>query len=480
MRSIPRASPLALAALCGLAGCSSTNLEHAYALHESGAFPAAADEIVEVELARQVDRIWVLLERGKMLQDAGRWQASIDAFREADELFELLDESAVISAGAIANMSTALVTDDRSLDYVGNGFDRILLGAAMIVNHLELGDFETAAVYARRQLTRQREMQELHAQRIEQRAADDAAAQESRAKTSTQDVEQQAGYQQQLAVLDGWTNPAYADFSVPYGYFAAALALGAAARYGEQERMLADLAGMLPDDPHVRALLGERGLGRRVYVLFENGVAPMRVDKSFFYISPLGATSVPVPDLVVRDQGRSRALRITAGSETHETTLLDRVDQMMANEFKADLAGIWLRAIVAVVLKEVATKQAYDSAGGWGILIGSIVKTLVRPDTRAWRSLPGEHQVAVFERPASGRVGLSLDGPYGTPLPPLEVVLPGEGACLLWVRTTAPGGMAVYPASLQHVLRDAGAGWSNDAGAPVDSPAANPNDLERR
>ena len=60
-----------LAGLLALAGCASTDLGGAYALHESGAYPAAAETIQGIDVARDADRIWVLLERGKLLQDGG-------------------------------------------------------------------------------------------------------------------------------------------------------------------------------------------------------------------------------------------------------------------------------------------------------------------------------------------------------------------------------------------------------------------------
>jgi hypothetical protein len=157
---------------------------------------------------------------------------------------------------------------------------------------------------------------------------------------------------------------------------------------------------------------------------------------------------VPVPDLRFRTAGRARALRIETAGGALETRTLDEVDGLTATEFKEALPGIWLRNVIAVVLKEVATKQLEDQIGGWAILAGSIFKATVQPDLRSWRSLPGEHQAAQLERPADGRLALRL---VGGAAGALELALP-PGPSLVLVRSTGAGNMVAYVAPLSDTL----------------------------
>lgn len=464
LRSIPRVLGALLAALA--CACASTNLDAAYLAHEAGDFEAAAEVALSLEPKRDHDRLWVLLERGKMLQDAGRFAESTRVLREADELIEVLDESAVVSFGQVGNVTKALLTDDRSLDYTGSGFERILLATALCLNHLMTGELESAAVYARRIASRQGEAREKYEREIRQLAERERAAKREGAGVTLDSVRRGNDFQAQQERLAAWATPAGASYSLPYGDFVGAIALGAAQRLGEQRRMAEDLLGQLPDHPAVAELARLEGVESRVFVLFENGKAPLRVDRSFTYPSPLGITTVPVPDLFVRDAGRATKLRIRAGEESLETRTLDEVDRLIATEFRESLGGIWFRNVVAVVLKEVATKQLADEIGGWGILVGSLFKAVVQPDLRSWRSLPGEHQAAILERPADGRLALALVGPGGAPSPPLEVHLP-PGPSLVLVRSTGANWVA-------HV-----AALSDTALPPAAAPAP-PNPADRR
>jgi len=394
------------------------------------------------------DRVWALLERGKMLQDAGRWEESNRALELADRIIETLDESAVISFGEVGNETTALLTDDRSRDYVGTGYDRILLQTSLALNHAMLGELETAAVYVRRQLDRQEEARERNARQIaeaERRLEEEEAETEDATLSS---VRGQDGYARQVRELSSWTSPAYADFVIPYGYYVGLVLLGAAGKFGEQVELAEAFAGVAPDNPH--ALAGDElgPLPDDVFVLFENGRAPVRVDRSFYYATDLGLTRVPIPDLAFRPDGRAAALVVSAGERSVRTTTVDSVERIAATEFTRSLLGIWFRAAAQVVVKEVLTKQGKDELGGLAVVLGSLAKAVVEPDLRSWRSLPAEHQIARIARPPLGTLTLSLEGPDGQPSGSRGVRLPETGPVLLYVRSTASNNLRVHVGSL--------------------------------
>ena len=75
MNGLPVARPMAIASLLAVSCGCTTNLKQPKQLHDQGRFEAAAAAVQRVEAEPQ-DTIWVRLEQGKILQDAGRLEES--------------------------------------------------------------------------------------------------------------------------------------------------------------------------------------------------------------------------------------------------------------------------------------------------------------------------------------------------------------------------------------------------------------------
>lgn len=124
-------------------GCSAPALRRARTDFYSGRLEQAEDALNRRRFPRR-DRVLFLMERGTILQARREWDASSADFIAAyDRLVEL--ETRSISRGA-----GSLVINDAIRDFVGAPFERTLLHAMTAHNHLAQGQWDLAAVEARR------------------------------------------------------------------------------------------------------------------------------------------------------------------------------------------------------------------------------------------------------------------------------------------------------------------------------------------
>lgn len=133
---------LILAAILFGSGCATTPLATARYKFYSGRFAEAA-AVLQNAPSSQND-VLVLMERGTALQAAGRFEESARDYIKAAEIIGDL-ETYSISKGA-----ASLVVNDMVQDFRGAPYERTLLHAMTALDHLALGNWENAAVEARR------------------------------------------------------------------------------------------------------------------------------------------------------------------------------------------------------------------------------------------------------------------------------------------------------------------------------------------
>ncbi len=468
-----RSTLVASAALAfALTGCRTTDIRQSYELHAQGNFEAAADDVA-ARIANQSgfkteDTLWLLLEEGKMLQDAGRWQESNNAFEKVRTILDNKGDQAFISINSIGNDIGAMQTDDRQMDYVGTLYDRILIHTAMAVNYAMLGDLESAAANVRAQTKAQQTAVALNQKRIDgidRRRGEDqgkkSGVQGNSFVPSFTDFEATSGMKDEMKRMMGLSGDGYSDYHAPYGYVLGAILLGAAGRDGEQQAL-----AQLASDPKLNVQFKDAGkpVTDDVIVLFENGIAPVRLDASFMYLGPNGPTKVPVPKIELRRDGRAARLRIDSGGNATETQFADSVDGIVVTDFRNALPIVWFRAMMQVMIKEMETylgrvaarnsQKNQDNANlaEFGVLMaGAVARNVVSPDLRTWETLPGEHQIARLPRPQSNQLNLSLMGSGGQRGASTVVQLPSvSGPVIVFVRSTNFMNIRAYAQPLVH------------------------------
>jgi len=130
-----------------LAGCASTGRVQQQIAEQMviGNYPAAI-QLVEDEKLRSFkgkNRLLYYFERGMLLHVNGQYAESNVAFEEAKRIGnELYTES-------LSNLGLSLMTNDYSLDYAGENYERTLIHLFSAMNYVELGERESAGVEIR-------------------------------------------------------------------------------------------------------------------------------------------------------------------------------------------------------------------------------------------------------------------------------------------------------------------------------------------
>ena len=444
---------LSLAALSGCA--TSAELNELVAMHRAGAEEAVikrlGDDDVKEELRGRRDGLLWRLEAGKMLQDAGRIEASERQFRAADVRLREFDAEPIIRIGGEVG---GLLSNPGARTYRGTEYDRILLECYRAWNHLTFGDLSEALVHCRRAYVRQAEALERNAERL---ADEQRAAKQHDLKLT--ELMGDPELEEAVGPTRTRVDPTYADWVNPYATWLQAVLQWIDKDYAGAEVDLRKLAGMHPDSEGVADLLREVEGGAtavvpgmtRVFFIHEAGDAPSRAEAGFVLQTPrFGYTPIVFPALIYEArQPGSFEITAPSGELIAKSETVSDFEAIVANDYEARLAGVVLRAFLSVILKEAATEALVDADrredgrdDGWGFLAGNIYKLVSAGcDTRTWRSPSARIEVAQFLIPTDEVAQLHLLDPVGTRIASYQTE--PQAAPLLFVRVRSHGAGAV-------------------------------------
>jgi uncharacterized protein len=415
------------------------------------------------------DQLLFRMQQGQVLRSANQLDDSIAALRIADGLIDKQDQQASVR---ITEEAAVAMTNQRFRDYEAFQYDRLAVQLNLALAYLQKGDVDNARVAMRAMQQRQQEAETYFEKEIEDleskqgeptKAKDDAGKQQADVNKTFNDP----GLQSQFKQVYG-DAPTLADrkairkFVNPFGeylqgvYFLS-LALGAS---DVETGVVAfkRVAGMLPDNPYVKADLAEAervAAGNLItpttYVFFETGLAPyrdqIRIDIPLFLLNlaysgnrvPYVGAAFPV---LKYHQAYEQYLSAAAGGATYQTTLMTDMDEVVKTDFNNELPKVIFRTIFSTATKAAASYGINKAAeANTYALIGTMVATTVyqaamnEADLRTWESLPKQFQVARFPTPEDRKVTLTLTS--GAALPTLDLV-PGT-INVIYVKSTAPG-----------------------------------------
>ncbi len=460
------------------AGCRTYNDDIAPLVdpYSAGNFQVAAAVVHSEEFQRHYlsksDGLLFLLEGGKVLFDAGEYDASAALFDRAAERLTEYDNAADVS---ISEELAASVGTQASRAYRGTDYDRILLELYQAFNELGRGDLGEALVRTRRIYRRQAEAVARNAAEIE--------AREEKGDAAGQAALDSENYQQFNQSLEAIKGEAYADFVNPMGTFLSALLLREEGSQADSRVDLQRLIDLRPDNRWLPDLLKEfEGSSEptpdRLYVVFENGMAPMRWQFSLLLPTPNGITRFAVPNLktMPRDVGHLR-VQGAAGALDLVTQEIASVDSIVATEFQATLAtDIWRMVVSQVAKQFVSNAVQRDDDYGLLYLFTAIYRLLSSDaDLRTWRTLGAEFQIAYGQVPEDGLVKLSYPGHLATPV---QVRIPPARTTILFVRNprVSPIVPRVFSIGVRGAVR-AAAKAASPPSRELDTPASLLSDL---
>lgn len=408
--------------LCALSGCAAfrsynTELTETINVAASGK-PGAAAAALEKKHSHDRDLLYYL-ELGELQRLDGRFDESQKAWLAADRQVQAWEETAKVNPAKLLAGGASLVVNDKLGPYEGHDYEKVMLTTRMALNHLAIGDWDTARVDIKRTHEREAVIENLRAKEIEKTQEE---AKKRGAKTGFKELN---GYPVQtidnpeVNALRNSYQSAFSHYLSGFAYEALGEPSLAAAGY----RQAIELH---PNNPILEEALS--GLDARIAdmddgktdVLFviESGTAPARVSQQFSlpipYNNKLLFVSVSFPVMKQQDFGNMPSA-IHMGGSTATPTVVTSIDAMARRSLQEEMPGIMLRGIIRSTAKAVAQYQVsrQDDTGlaGLAIAIGSIVTESA--DERAWRMLPAQIAVARARVPAATPY-LEADTPSGT------------------------------------------------------------------
>lgn len=445
------------------AGCQTYNEKNtAVPMWRSGNVAAAAAEFTRIAEDNRNNKDTVIwrLEQGYALHAAANYPESLKAFEAAEAKIAQYDERAKVK---LSNETAALLSNQANLPYEGRDYDRVLLNAYKALDHLALGQADSARTELIRAYQRQQDAVANNRKRIEREAEEiNRAKEQPDAELAARSVEQAKADPQvagQLEAHYGNLNSlkAYADYVNPFPvYLDGIFFLHFAADASDRERARKSferIRGLVGDSPFIRRDLdiAEKATQGQApppmtYVIFETGSAPwreqFRIDLPLFFV---GSGNVPYvgaafPTLAF-DGNYASGLSVTADAETATTVTLASMDSVVGLDFKNAIAGITTKTLLATTIKAAGAYAINKAASDQDPMLGLLFKVVTTAtqaamniaDTRTWTTLPKEYQFCSVPTPANQRIELGLANGQRTSL-----AVGTNSVNLIWVRSINP------------------------------------------
>jgi hypothetical protein len=163
-------------------------------------------------------------------------------------------------------------------------------------------------------------------------------------------------------------------------------------------------------------LQGGHRIENTVWVIFENGLGPMkeefRVDLPLFLVTDkVRYVGIALPKLVPGSQAYTNLI-VNAGGKEYRTEIVADMERVIQTEFKKDFQGILTRALVSATVKaaaQYAIEQQNNGSAGKSLLSVAMAVysyATTAADVRIWTTLPKDFQVARVRMPADRNIAV--------------------------------------------------------------------------
>ena len=321
----------------------------------------------------------------------------------------------------------AIAVSDNIIPYVGEEYDGIMINTYKALNFMALGENELARVEFNRALDRQRRAKEKFAKEIAKLQNDlekEQAKEDSRVKENVENPETKKLIADRYPGL--YNFKAYPDFVNPFTTYIAGVFFNLVGDHSKAAPLLKEAYGMVSDNEYLaqdiaiteQVLDGQKELTDTVWVIFENGMGPVkdefRIDIPLFAeTEKVKYVGIALPKLEFREQAYPN-LTITAAGQNYTTKQVADMDRVIQTEFNKDFKGILTRAIISTTSKAVAQyaldKKGDSSAKLVSFLVAAYSFATTAADVRIWTTLPKDFQVARFPIPADRLITINPSG----------------------------------------------------------------------
>ena len=465
-----------LLGVLAMSSCKSTDLSKSVKAYRSGDMEIAAVEIGKIDGKSKTDGVWIEMQRASILHSAGQVAESQAALALCQEKMDALLKEAGeqnIAVGGLAGAG-AVMTDDRTCNYVGAIYEAQLVCALQAANSLLMSDLVAAQAAVSSLRNRVDEATTMKASAAKYIAEQREKNAEERKANEEKYGDQFKAYDSALSLVDADSalQSAYnswADTSVGIGLYMAEIVQRESGRKGEfseyLKRAATDAGAQKWNQSTYQALsksmvaaveqIDGAPVGGSTYVVAELGLAPQRVlNTERMNAMKEKGLDVQLPGL--SDPSYGGTIVVESGGVEHKPIVLTDLALIKRNEFDVYYPDMEYRAVLGKVIKELVaaagaavalTSDSRDAQiiGALAFVAGKVASSAQGADLRSWDCLPHQFVVLALPTPADGSLKIKTDGAQQA-----VSVAPGVSNFVV-VTSTQPAHLAIRSAPLRAV-----------------------------
>jgi hypothetical protein len=426
-----------MALVLGLSSCASYTERTSVALgeFERGDFEAAGARFDERETTGSA--FLQGAESGMAALASGNWSVAQDRFYAAADVVEELEDRSIVEPTKLGEQMLSWVVNEGTNTYLGEGYERVTLRAALAMTYLALGDLDGVWV----ETQRGNQILEAEEQLYETKYA-------------------AGGIGHFMSAISFELNEQYDNAYINYERMAnkgvgLELAGSALVRIARMLRYDDELPGLI--EAHGEPLELPEGAAN-IVLIAGVGLGPYKTAVTIPVPTGDGLFQWSVPHYEARQQTVS-GLELHVPSASVGSSVVENVTEVARKNLDDRMAWLAIKSAARGVFKHQLTRQLEEEAGAAGWVAGTLFTVFTeRADLRSWLTVPDTWQAArLFVAPGEHEVSVAAIGGEEVFLGTYQLD-PGETMFVL-VRTVGP---AVYA----HAL----GGLRIDAQAPATEP----------
>lgn len=428
---VPRAVLLAaLIAVTQLTGCAvfrsyDSELQETNQQLVAGNVDAAL-ALLESNNKSDVKDLLYYFEKGELLRSKGDLQGSQQAWRVADGVVFEWEEAVKLDTEKYLSQFASYLVNDKVRRYQGYDYEKVMLTTQMALNLLAQNDFAGARTEIKKTHEREAVIAEL---RDKQYLKGEQEAEQQGASTEFKDLK---GYP--VASLD---DPEVVSLKNSYqsafSHYLSGFVYEALGEKGLAAPGYRTAAELRPKTPLLeQALLNLDGKQAKagesdVLIVVQSGLAPardsMRIPLPLTIDGNLVITTLSFP-VIREDTSTARFGEVYLNDQAVSLTSLNNTSAMSRRALRDDMPEIILRTSVRAVSRTLAQKKLNEVDPLAALIVGIAAAVVEGADTRTWRTLPnqtqvarvhlaqGEHRLSLPAILGSGTLKVKIDQPY--------------------------------------------------------------------
>ena len=387
--------------------------------YESSVKSGNYKEAVKILKKNEKDDLLWYLDAGLISKYASDSNATDYFFNKSEDKIKQYDKE-VLAGTVMANVG-AVLTNDTFMDYRPKIYEGIMVNTYKGMNFFVNNDFANARIEFNRALERQRRAKDFFESEIKQEQ-EKIDAQETakmkkkkintnRAKKISNNKKTKNSIEKRYSNLFAFKP--YPDFINPFTSYMAGLFFMSTGDYAKATDILKETYGMIKENEEaasyvkkdleyvMKASSMQRNNSKEHYawIVFSNGEGPkkeeLRFDIPLFLVtSRIYYTGISLPTFKESPYAYAH-LNIQNGMKTIETKQVASMDKIIKTEFKKRFPTVMTRAITRTVAQSLMQYQLRKQGGLIGGILGAVYQGFMnRADTRQWRLLPKNFQIA--------------------------------------------------------------------------------------